>query len=61
MSNKTEGAGHIPKHLVVQLDREDRALLEQLSTTVKLTRSDVVRMALRRYAKELGLTTTPAA
>jgi hypothetical protein len=62
MSDKRiEGEGHIPKHLVVQLDKEDRALLERLSVTVKLTRSDVVRMALRRYAKDLGLNATPVA
>ena len=47
-------------HLVVQLDKEDRALLERLSAMEKLTRSDIVRRALRRYAKDLGLTTTPA-
>jgi hypothetical protein len=50
-----------PRHFVVVLDREDRTLLEQVSATEKLTKSDVLRRALRRYAKELGLTTTPAA
>lgn len=49
------------KRLVnVHLDEEDRALLEMLSATEKLTKSDIVRRALRRYAKDLGLTTTPA-
>jgi hypothetical protein len=56
----TEDETPIPKHLVVQLDKEDRALLERLSAMEKLTRSDIVRRALRRYAKDLGLTTTPA-
>ena len=50
-----------PKSLIVQLDQEDRSLLEQLSATEKLSKSDIVRRALRRYAKDLGLTTTPAA
>jgi hypothetical protein len=58
--DSTEDETPIPKHLVVQLDKEDRALLEQLSALEKLTRSDIVRRALRRYAKDLGLTTTPA-
>jgi hypothetical protein len=49
-----------PKQVVVQLDPEDRALLEQLQTLEKLSKSDIVRRALRRYAKDLGLTTTPA-
>jgi hypothetical protein len=48
-----------PKQVVVQLDPEDRALLEQLQTLEKLSKSDIVRRALRRYAKDFGLTTTP--
>lgn len=48
-----------PKQVVVQLDPEDRALLEQLQALEKLTKSDIVRRALRRYAKDFGLTTTP--
>ena len=55
-----EGETPHPRHFVVVLDREDRALLEQVSATEKLTKSDVLRRALRRYAKDLGLTTTPA-
>lgn len=61
MENNDEGQARAMKLFTVNLDAEDRALLERLSATVKLTRSDTLRIAMRRYAKELGLETKPAA
>ena len=53
--------GHVPKQFILNLDREDRELLDKMAAVEKLKRSDVVRRALRRYAKDLGLETKPAA
>ncbi len=49
------------KNFALELDAEDSVLLEQLSAKEKLTKSDIVRRALRQYAKDLGLTSQPAA
>lgn len=38
-----------------RLDDEDRALLDALSAAEKLTRSDVLRRAMRLYAKHIGV------
>jgi uncharacterized protein (DUF1778 family) len=39
----------------LRLDDEDRALLEAVATHEKLTKSDVVRRAIRFYAARLGV------
>lgn len=46
-------------NVALRLDAEDMALLKQASAAEKLTRSDIIRRALRQYAKTLGV--TPAA
>jgi len=61
MENNNERSAKTLKLFTVNLDNEDRALLERLAAAVKLNRSDTLRIAMRRYAKELGLETTPAA
>jgi metal-responsive CopG/Arc/MetJ family transcriptional regulator len=38
---------------MVQLDSEDRAMLEEASRAEKLTRSDIIRRALRAYYRKL--------
>jgi metal-responsive CopG/Arc/MetJ family transcriptional regulator len=42
-------------HIIVNVDDEDRALINALIEHEKLTRSDIVRRALRAYAKQLGI------
>ncbi len=39
----------------VMLDEEDRALLDACAAKDKLTRSDVVRRAVRAYAQQIGV------
>lgn len=39
----------------MRLDAEDRALLDALCLCEKLNKSDIVRRAIRAYAKELGV------
>ncbi len=39
----------------VKLDEEDRALLDACAAKDKLTRSDVVRRAVRAYAQQIGV------
>ncbi|MEB2314114.1 MAG: hypothetical protein OZ921_15350 [Sorangiineae bacterium] len=47
----------MPEPLIaLRLDAEDRALLEACVRTEKLTKSDILRRALRLYARELGVT-----
>ena len=46
-------------HMAIRLDAEDRALLEACAKADKLTKSDVIRRALRAYAKSLGVTVKP--
>jgi hypothetical protein len=43
-------------HIAIRFDAEDRALLEACSKAEKLTKSDIIRRALREYAKKLGVT-----
>jgi hypothetical protein len=40
---------------VLRLDNEDKELLKRTMAVEKLTRSDVLRRALRAYAKQLGV------
>jgi len=53
---KQEGA---PKG--VRLDPEDDRLLEACATAEKLTYSDIIRRAVRLYAKHIGVTVDPKA
>jgi len=46
----------VDPHMGLRLDAEDRALLDAVAAHEKLTRSDILRRALRAYAKELGVT-----
>lgn len=41
--------------MAIRLDAEDRALLEACSAAEKLTKSDIMRRALRAYAKTIGV------
>jgi hypothetical protein len=43
------------KLIALRLDAEDRATLEALMAYEKLNISDVVRRAIRAYAKQLGV------
>lgn len=40
----------------LRLDAEDQALLEACASKEKLTKSDILRRALRAYAQGLGVT-----
>jgi metal-responsive CopG/Arc/MetJ family transcriptional regulator len=42
-------------NVVVRLDPDDKALLNAVIRAEKLNRSDVMRRALRAYAKQLGV------
>lgn len=42
-------------HIAIRLDDEDRALLAACSAAEKLTKSDILRRALRDYAKKIGV------
>ena len=42
-------------NVALRLDPEDLELLKRASATEKLNRSDVLRRALRQYAKSLGI------
>jgi uncharacterized protein (DUF1778 family) len=46
-------------HIAIRLDAEDRALLDACAAKEKLTKSDILRRALRAYAAELGVTAEP--
>lgn len=46
-------------HIGLRFDAEDRALLEACAAKEKLTRSDILRRALRAYAKTLGVELEP--
>jgi hypothetical protein len=39
----------------VRLDDEDRALLEAVAAHEKLSKSDIIRRAIREYAARLGV------
>ncbi len=45
-----------PNHFFVMLDEEDRIALEEAAKLEKLTKSDVLRRALRAYYRELRKT-----
>jgi uncharacterized protein (DUF1778 family) len=51
--------GMTEPHMAIRLDAEDRALLEACAKTEKLTKSDILRRALRAYAKSIGVTGKP--
>ncbi len=42
-------------HIAIRLDAEDRALLDECSRREKLTKSDILRRALRAYARMMGV------
>jgi hypothetical protein len=44
----------------LRLDAEDQALLDACAAKEKLTKSDILRRALRAYAEGLGITAEPA-
>ncbi len=46
----------VEPHIGLRLDSEDRAILEAVSAHEKLSKSDVLRRALRAYALTLGVT-----
>ncbi len=43
----------------VRMDQEDRELLDACAAFQKLSKSDIMRLALRQYAARLGVTVTP--
>lgn len=45
----------VEPHIGLRLDDEDRALLEGCAAQEKLSKSDILRRALRAYAKALGV------
>lgn len=47
-------------HTAIRFDAEDRALLTACSKKEKLTKSDIIRRALRDYAKKIGVTVEAA-
>ncbi len=42
-------------NIALRLDSEDMELLKRACAVEKLTRSDIIRRALRAYAKQLGV------
>jgi len=46
-------------HIGLRLDPQDRALLAACARKKKLTKSDIMRLALRDYAAALGVTAEP--
>lgn len=46
-------------HIGLRLDAEDRALLDACSAKEKLSKSDILRRALREYAVRLGVQAEP--
>lgn len=50
----------VEPHIGLRLDDEDRAILEAVSAFEKLSKSDVLRRALRAYAQSLGVAPEPA-
>ena len=61
MNTKKPDPDDTPRQFVLQMDQEDRALLERLSAMEKLSKADIIRRALRLYAKDFGLLNQPAA
>ncbi len=50
---------HMPDPIGLRLDEEDLALLDACVAEEKLSRSDILRRALRAYAKALGVGPKP--
>ncbi len=48
----------VDPHIGLRLDKEDRALLDACSAKEKLSKSDILRRALREYAARLGVEAT---
>jgi metal-responsive CopG/Arc/MetJ family transcriptional regulator len=46
---------NVSPNVIVRMDHEDKKILNQLIAFEKLTRSDVIRRAIRAYAKQLGV------
>lgn len=46
-------------HIGLRLDDEDRTMLEECAAKEKLSKSDILRRALREYAAKLGVTGKP--
>ncbi len=51
--------GSVSPNIVLRIDSEDKAILNQLMKLEKLNRSDVIRRAIRDYAKKLGIECSP--
>jgi len=49
------------QYLHVKVDLEDLELVKQLMSAEKLKKSDILRRAIRAYAKQLGIEATKAA
>jgi hypothetical protein len=47
--------------VAVRFDDEDRAILDAVAKHERLSHSDIVRRAVRAYAKELGVSPPPQA
>jgi hypothetical protein len=47
--------------VVLKLDAEHKRLLNELIAVEQLNRSDIIRRAIRAYAKQLGVTVSPKA
>lgn len=46
-------------HFAIRFDAEDRALLEACAKEERLKKSDILRRALRDYARKIGVTVEP--
>ena len=46
----------VEPHIGLRLDEEDRVLLDACAAKEKLSKSDILRRALRAYATALGVT-----
>lgn len=55
---KVRFPGNQPQ-VAVRFDDEDRAILEAVAKHERLTNSDIIRRAVRQYAKALGVETQP--
>lgn len=55
---KSRFSGNKP-NVAVRLDDEDRAILEALAKLERLSNSDIIRRAVRAYAKDLGVVSQP--
>jgi uncharacterized protein (DUF1778 family) len=55
---KSRFSGNKP-NVAVRLDDEDRAILEALAKLERLSNSDIIRRAVRAYAKDLGVVPQP--